>query len=288
MSINANTADSMRDQVILANQEFYKQIAAKYDHYEYCASDEFFQQAIEADLLHIEQAFSRRRSLAPVRCLDCGGGTGNITLKMLKRGWHVTVVDVSADMLSILKAKIETAGQSATFVNDSVENFFSQSHEAFDVISFSSVLHHLYSPLAVVKSAAQRISRGGFFYSIFDPVPPASKFMAACFSGLDTLLAKLIYDRKDFLPGLKRRLQKLKTPQNSAHGRAVVSAGDLAEYHAHAGINEKLLVHTLERQGFIVDLQRYPVGRTKLMRWANSHLRALLNFRILAQRAPDL
>ena len=283
MSLNANTADSIREQVILANKEFYREIAPKYDHYEYCASDEFFQQGIEADLAKVEEALGSSRR--PLQCLDCGAGTGNITLKMLNRGWDVTVVDVSPDMLSILKAKLEAAHKSATFINDSVENFLRQSRQNFDVISFSSVLHHLYSPLAVVKSAALRISRDGFFYSIFDPVAPSSKFLAACFSGVDTLFAKLLYDRNDFLPGLKRRLQKLCATDKGTNGRAFVSAGDLAEYHAYSGVNDRLIAHTLEREGFVVDLKRYPVGRTKIMRWVDSHLQAVLNFRILAQRS---
>src|SRR5256885_110149 len=234
ISAATNAPESAREQVILANKEFYRQIASKYDHYEYCASDAFFQNVIEEDLESIHCALAHRKD--PIRCLDCGGGTGSLTLKMLRRGWLVTVVDVSSDMLEILKTKVNSARQQAVFINDSVENFFSRTHAEFDVISFSSVLHHLYSPLSVVTRAAHRVSPGGFFYSIFDPVPPSSQFAAACFGALDTALAKMLYDRRDLLPGLKRRWRKLRTAEDPAHGRAVVSAGDLAEYHARKGI----------------------------------------------------
>jgi len=282
MLARANATESVRDQVILANQEFYRQIAGKYDHYEYCASDPFFQNVIEQDLEIIKQSLPPRAE--PIRCLDCGGGTGNVTLKMLRRGWHVSVVDVSSDMLNILKAKVAGSGQTAVFINDSAENFLASSQEAFDVISFSSVLHHLYSPLNVVERAAVRVRPGGFFYSIFDPVPPSSKPAAACFSALDTILAKVIYDRDDFLPGLRRRFLKLRTPHDSTHGRAVVSAGDLAEYHARHGVDDRLVTAVLASLGFTVACRRYAVGRTKLMRWLNGYVRVLLNFRILAQR----
>jgi SAM-dependent methyltransferase len=282
MSSNANPAESLREQVILANQEFYRQIAAKYDHYEYCASDPFFQSVIEQDLDTISGKLPSRSE--PIRCLDCGGGTGNVTLKMLRRGWHVTVVDVSADMLKILRAKVAANGQSAVFVNDSAENYLSSSTETFAVISFSSVLHHLYAPENVVQLAAARVRDGGFFYSIFDPVPPSVKWAATFFSAFDTVLAKLLYDRDDFLPGLRRRLLKLRSPQDAAHGRAVVSAGDLAEYHARHGINDDVIVQTLANRGFSVERRRYAVGRTRAMRWLNGYVRALLNFRILAQR----
>src|SRR3954453_2137718 len=117
MSAVANTTESVHEQVILANKEFYRQIASKYDHYEYCASDAFFQNVIEQDLEIIHCALARRKD--PIHCLDCGGGTGNLTLKMLRRGWLVTVVDVSSDMLEILKTKVASARQQAIFINDS-------------------------------------------------------------------------------------------------------------------------------------------------------------------------
>jgi 2-polyprenyl-3-methyl-5-hydroxy-6-metoxy-1,4-benzoquinol methylase len=277
------TDSAINNQVISANVEFYKEIAAKYDSYEACASDAFYQCSLEQDLEAINTKLAQHTR--PIRCLDCGGGTGNLTLKMLKRGWKVTVVDVSSDMLRILKTKMNSSGYKAAFINDSVENYFFRSREQFDVIAFSSVLHHLYSPLDVVKEAAERIRPGGFFYSIFDPVPPSSKFAAAFVGSLDTLLAKIVYDRKDLLPGIARRFRKLSTARDTIHGRPVVSAGDLAEYHARTGINDKLIVRTLEESGFSVDRTHSPVGRTAVMRWANRHLNALLSFRVLARRS---
>ena len=282
ISTRTNAPESVREQVILANKEFYRHIAGKYDHYEYCASDAFFQKSIEEDLETIQNRLPRRS--CPIRCLDCGGGTGNVTLKMLRRGWRVTVVDVSLDMLEILKAKVNSAGETAIFINDSVENFFASRSAKFDIISFSSVLHHLYSPLSVVTRAADCISMGGFFYSIFDPVPPSSQFAATCFDAFDTFLAKILYDRQDLFPGLKRRLRKLRTAQDPTHGRAVVSVGDLAEYHARRGIDDKLIQGELSQLGFRLNCRCYPVGRTPLMRYVNGYLRVLLNFSILAQR----
>jgi 2-polyprenyl-3-methyl-5-hydroxy-6-metoxy-1,4-benzoquinol methylase len=283
MASPAKAMEMAREEIIRANRQFYKEIAAKYDHYESCASDPFFQKHLEDDL-EIIAASPRTRS-GPMQCLDCGGGTGNLTLKMLRRGWDVVVVDVSDDMLCILRSKVAAAGRRATFINDSVENFFSDSTQRFDLIAFSSVLHHLFSPLSVVKDAGSRIYPGGFFYSTFDPVPPSSQLAATYFGAIDTLLAKLTHDPADLLPGVSRRLRKLCVAPDSRHGRAVLSAGDLAEYHARKGIDDRLIAEVLELAGFVVEKKQYPVGRTRIMRWLNSRLQALLNFRILARRA---
>lgn len=270
----------MRDQVISANVEFYKEIARKYDTYEACVSERHFQQMLESDVSRMESLLPKKK----ISCLDCGGGSGNLTLKMLARGWDVTVVDVSADMLEVSKTKINSGGYHAEFVNDSIEHYLTTSDRDFDVITFSSVLHHIYSPLMVVSEIAARVKPGGLFYSNFDPVLPSSRFLTGCFYSLDTFFAKALHDRGDFLPGIGRRLRKLALAEDAVHSRAIASPGDLAEYHARKGLDDISLVEALEQQGFAVDEERYPVARTKFMSWVNSHLGLILNFKILALR----
>jgi 2-polyprenyl-3-methyl-5-hydroxy-6-metoxy-1,4-benzoquinol methylase len=274
------SAESIRDEVISANVAFYREMAEEYDQYESCASEEYYQQMLDADLDKIEAQLPA----GSIHCLDCGGGSGNLTLKMLKRGWNVTVVDVSPDMLELSKVKVRTNGYCAEFVNDSIENFLSRNHRSFSLITFSSVLHHLHSPVAVIKEVAMKVRPGGFFYSNFDPVRPSSRFLAACFNNVDTILAKAMRDRKDLLPGITRRFRKFRLTPDPAHNRAVASPGDLAEYHARTGLDDRLIVETLEQLGFVVHLEHYPVGRTKPMLWGNRWLRAMLSFKIMSQR----
>jgi ubiquinone/menaquinone biosynthesis C-methylase UbiE len=270
------------DEVISANVAFYKEMASKYDQYESCTKEDFYQRMLEEDL---DQMRGQLDTIG-VSCLDCGGGSGNLTLKLLKRGWHVTVVDVSPEMLEISRAKIRAQGYVADFVNDSVEHFLSSSSHDYDVVTFSSVLHHLYSPQDVVKAVARRIKPGGFFYSNFDPVIPSSRLLATCFSNFDTILAKILSDRRDFLPGILRRFRKLTDATDETHGRVVVSAGDLAEYHARKGLDDRTLANTLSGLGFSVKVEHYPVGRTKLALWCNRHLQAVRSFKIMARREP--
>jgi 2-polyprenyl-3-methyl-5-hydroxy-6-metoxy-1,4-benzoquinol methylase len=270
----------VREQVISANVEFYKDIAKKYDNYEACASEEYFQHILEFDVEKMESLLTNH----DIHCLDCGGGSGNLTLKMLKRGWAVTVVDVSPDMLEISKAKVASHGYKAEFVNDSIEHFLADSERVFDVITFSSVLHHLYTPLKVVNDIANRVKAGGFFYSNFDPVLPSSRLLATCFYNLDTILAKMHNDRSDLLPGIGRRLRKFFIGRDSLHSRSIASPGDLAEYHARVGLDDISIERTLEQNGFIVERERYAAARTKLMQVMNRYLHATLSFKILAQR----
>lgn len=265
--------------VVAANREFYRTLAAKYDRYESVVAETYYNEIIERDIGRIADDFAAR-AIAPV-CLDCGGGTGNLTLRLLRRGWRVTVVDISPDMLAISRQKIIAAGLQADFVQASIEEFLPQTSQLYDLISFSSVLHHLYSPAEVLAAAATRISCRGFLYSNFDPLRPASPRLNAWLRDLDTLIGKLLRDRSDLLPGLVRRLRKRIAPPNEP----AQNTGDLAEFHARRGLDHVQLSQVLQANGFAVDCLSYPAGRTSLLRLLSKNVGALMNVRLLAQRS---
>ncbi|HXE35337.1 MAG TPA: class I SAM-dependent methyltransferase [Verrucomicrobiae bacterium] len=276
-------ASSAEARITAANKDFYRQFAEKYDRYESCVCNAHLQEILEADLDRIHSSFS---SLGRTpRCLDCGGGTGNLALKLLARGWDVTVVDISDDMLSILEKKASANGFLLTIFSGSIAQFLSATSQVFDLVAFNSVLHHLYSYRRVAELAAMRISSGGFFYSNFDPVVPRNSFRTRAFESLDTVAAKLMLDPGDILPGIWRRTRKLFRRRDSLFARPVVSAGDLAEYHARTGVDDKQVVRLLERNGFaIVEHQRYPAGRTRPAQFLNERFRLLENFKVIARR----
>lgn len=278
--------DEGPEAIIAANREFYRAIACKYDNYEACAGTRYFQSMLETDLEVIERNLSRTDG--PIECLDCGGGSGNLTVKMLHRGWHVTVVDVSSEMLALSRAKTTEWKSNVCFVHDSVEHFLNSCRQSFHLISFSSVLHHLFSPANVVQRAGQQIRDAGFFYSNFDPVIPSSALATSLIAAIDTLCAKLVHDRDDLFPGIARRLQKLISPRDRGFDRNIAGPGDLAEFHARTGLDDRNIAETLAALGFSVDIRKYPSGRTAPIRWLNRYIPALINFRILAQKNRPL
>ena len=145
--------------VIEANVTFYLQMAEKYDTYEpYLFAA--LQQSLEDDLDKIGSRFALL-DRAP-SCLECGGGTGNLTLKMCKRGWAVTVVDVSEKMLGLLQQKAQARGYSPKLILSPIEQFLDATHEDYDLVAFSSVLHHLYSYASVVERSLKRLAPACF------------------------------------------------------------------------------------------------------------------------------
>src|SRR6266478_2604071 len=283
---NTNRTKAAEDRVIAANVEFYRQIADKYESYEFYLFDKVLQKSLEDDLDKIGSYFVSL-GRAP-SCLECGGGTGNLTLKMCARGWDVTVVDISEHMLDLLKEKALTKGYSPALVRSSIERFLEVTRKSFDLVAFSSVLHHLYSYTSVVERAASHVRFGGFFYSNWDRTIPRNPFCRCAFDSIDTAAAKLMFDPKDVLPGIWRRTRKLFRRRDSQFARPVVSAGDLAEYHAKTGVDDGQILRLLQVSGFsIVEHQRFATGRTNFFRCMNERLRLLESFKIIARRNCD-
>jgi ubiquinone/menaquinone biosynthesis C-methylase UbiE len=271
--------------VIAANVDFYRQIADKYDSYETYLFDPDLQQSLEDDLDTIGSYFRSGRRLS---CLECGGGTGNLTLKMCARGWTVTVVDVSDEMLDLLQEKARSQGYSPTLIHGPIERFLESASELYDLVAFSSVLHHLYSYESIVESTIRHLTPGGIFYSNYDPLAPKNPFWARAFESLDTTIAKVLFDPTDVLPGIRRRLRKLFSRSDPEFGRAVFSAGDLAEFHVRAGVSDKQILRVLQANRFsIIKHQRFATGRTAVLRFLNERLRLLESFKIIARRNSE-
>ena len=271
--------------VIAANVDFYRLVAAKYDRSERYLFTPRLQRSLEQDLAKIESSFGsvgRKPS-----CLECGGGTGNLTLKMCARGWKVTVVDVSEEMLTSLRAKALATGFSPTLIAAPIERFLAEVDETYDLVAFSGVLHHLYSYTSVVQQVFLHVCPGGFFYCNLDPAVPKRRLWARFFDSFDIALGKLSHDPLDVLPGVWRRTQKLFLSRDVIFNRPVVGPGDIAEYHAKSGVDDLQIINQLRKAGFrILDHFRYPSGRTPISRWVNNRIRALELFKIIAQREP--
>jgi ubiquinone/menaquinone biosynthesis C-methylase UbiE len=269
--------------IIEANVDFYREIAEKYDSYETYLFDPDLQQGLEDDLKTIGSYFSQLGRTPS--CLECGGGTGNLTLKMCARGWQVTVVDVSDKMLGLLEEKARSQGYSPILIHSPIEQFLEAASESYDLVAFSSVLHHLYSYSSVVERAIKHLRSGGVFYSNHDPVAPRRPLWSRAFNSVDIALGKMLFDPADVFPGIGRRLRKLFSRKDSMFCRAVVSPGDLAEFHVGSGVDDNQIRKLLQRDGFsIVEHQRFATGRTAIIRFLNARLKILESFKMITRR----
>jgi ubiquinone/menaquinone biosynthesis C-methylase UbiE len=245
-----------------ANRRFYARVAETYDATEECVVDPRRQAYLHALL---DRALAE---LGPEpRALDACGGSGNVTLALAERGVGTLAVDVSPEMLALLARKAAARGLPAETRVAEIEPFLREPGPSFDVIVFSSALHHLEDPGAVLALAAARLEPGGVLLTVFDPT--------------QTGRAGRVLRRVDYglhvarhTPG--RLLQR-------ARGRDQLGAA--AERHALAGLDDAALRARLEAAGLEVLVHdRRADARFALVRAAQRLLREPSGFALLARR----
>lgn len=89
--------------------------------------------------------------------LDVGAGTGRLAVELVKKGAIVTALDVSAEMLRVLKSKIKT--QIETVVGDAESLPFPDNH--FDFVVAAFLIVHLKDPTRFFDEAYRVLKPNG-------------------------------------------------------------------------------------------------------------------------------
>jgi ubiquinone/menaquinone biosynthesis C-methylase UbiE len=99
------------------------------------------------------------------RALDLGCGTGVITLSLAERGFDVTGVDHSPDMLAIAEQKLaqNPVRGSYDLMTGDVRDLHFDAAE-FDCVTCQGLLHHLEDIRPCIAELTRVLKPGGFFY----------------------------------------------------------------------------------------------------------------------------
>jgi ubiquinone/menaquinone biosynthesis C-methylase UbiE len=234
-----------------ANRRFYETVAAEYDREEAIANPRA--QALLRDSL--------RRALDVVcpkpAALDACGGSGNVSELLVGMGVLPVLVDVSPEMVELWREKARRAGMEPEIVVAEIADFLRADPRRWDLVVFSSALHHLESYEDAVAAAAERLNPGGVLVTIFDP--PLAERGDRALRRLDWVLFQAVHEPRDFVETVRNRLRRA-TADEPAIGR-------MAERHALSGIDDLALRWLLEDRGFeIVVHERLPEARMAPMR----------------------
>jgi SAM-dependent methyltransferase len=154
------TRDATADtRSVLHNRAAHDAVGAGYDE----GHPEIFNEVEQARLA---SAIARAVALAhgagtgPVRALDVGCGTGNLTAHLIRSGATVTASDLSPRFLDLVRERFGGAGLEATQpLNGS--DLRPLADGAFDLVATYSVLHHVPDYLALVREMARVTAPGG-------------------------------------------------------------------------------------------------------------------------------
>jgi 2-polyprenyl-3-methyl-5-hydroxy-6-metoxy-1,4-benzoquinol methylase len=276
-------ADSVDHRAVAdANRRFYARTAHAYEATENCLVDRRKQALLERLL---DDAVARSgRAPGEMVALDACGGSGNVSMKLLRRGLAVTNVDVSPEMHDLFRAKLRQSGLDAEIQLREIADFLRDSTRRFDLVVFSSALHHLKDLEAVMDLVSQRLRPGGALLTVFDPTLRSELSTAArAVLWLDYVGWKLFRQTGDVVDAVRRRLARRRAGMEAAPGEAF--DGFIAEYRARSGIDDAALRAFLVSRGFaIVSHARLPEARYRIPRWLLRGLGARTEFTILAER----
>jgi len=235
--VNSDLAEEVRQE----NIRMHDRDSRIYDTRHPYMRDKAFQASSKADLSLI---ISSLAPLESVKALDCGAGTGNLTLKFLDFGWRVTALDISSGMLEILRTKLTVGGDCLETIEADAEEYLRGHECAFDVVAFGATLHHLPDYLTALELACKALKPGGILYVTGEPglVEQISpwEYRLLRLDEYFNVFYKALCNPKHVLIVLRKIL-----------GAASIDEVDesLAEFHVDAGINQELCRDVLKAYG---------------------------------------
>jgi S-adenosylmethionine-dependent methyltransferase len=114
-----------------------------------------------------EHVFSCRTD-KPLRILDAGGGQGQFSLSLAALGHHVTLCDISADMLSLAAEEVRKLGleEQVDIRHESIqslaENTALSSLEPYDLVLCHAVMEWVIEPDKLLVDLTRLVTDGGF------------------------------------------------------------------------------------------------------------------------------
>jgi len=144
------------------NREAHDRFAESYDG----GHPEIFN-AVEQQRLAAAIARAVREAAAgrgtPVRALDVGCGSGNLTRHLLDFGARVTASDLSTKLLDLTRRRFEGTGRLETMVLNG-SDLRPVADGTFDLVATYSVLHHVPDYVALVSEMARVTRPGGVVF----------------------------------------------------------------------------------------------------------------------------
>jgi ubiquinone/menaquinone biosynthesis C-methylase UbiE len=164
----------LEQKIIKANIELHQKSAQYYDR----IHPEIFNKS-EQNLIReiLSQALAEIKQ-DKIKALDLGAGTGNITLKLLEneKVASVVAVDLSREMLDELDKKVGISPK-LKMATKPADVFLMDDDSKYDLITVSSVLHHLPDYFQTIATLLEKLNEGGIFIIFHEPTGESSKLL---------------------------------------------------------------------------------------------------------------
>jgi 2-polyprenyl-3-methyl-5-hydroxy-6-metoxy-1,4-benzoquinol methylase len=103
------------------------------------------------------------------RVVEFGAGWGNITYQLAMSGCDMTAVDVSKELLNLLRERIEGHNKQASFVQSDMYEFARSCTKTYDAVLFTESFHHCSNHEDLIKQVS-RIVPSGIIVFVNEPI----------------------------------------------------------------------------------------------------------------------
>lgn len=108
-------------------------------------------------------AGSQCKSSSTLNILDAGGGQGQLSLRLAAQGHHVTICDISSEMLSLAQANARELGVESRvrFCHQSIQAFSQENTGCFDLVLCHAVLEWVVEPRPLLAALNTLLKQSG-------------------------------------------------------------------------------------------------------------------------------
>ncbi len=189
----------------------------------------------------------------PAVALDACGGTGFAGLKLNALGCETHYVDISEEMVRHYRRRCEAAGFAPNATCSEILSYFDHVGRSFDLIVFSSSLHHLEDPVLVLRHAKRALAPGGLIATLFDPIRP-DRLARVLGEPLRLIDRAWVEPRKVFtraMPVLRRIVgggRRAKEAGGDELALTEDNVGHIAEFYGDIGFDDFALAREIEKE----------------------------------------
>ena len=117
----------------------------------------------------IEYILQELNDTAPLQVLDAGGGIGQISQKIAALGHHVTLCDLSSEMLTLAEQEIAKNGlvEQYRLVHSPIQEISEHIEAPVDLILFHAVMEWLADPITTLIGLLDNVKPGGVISVMF-------------------------------------------------------------------------------------------------------------------------
>jgi ubiquinone/menaquinone biosynthesis C-methylase UbiE len=149
------------DEQIQFNKDVNDQVSRKYEQLHGDIFNTIEQERLKKMLSIAIEAV--KTDAIPLKALDYGSGSGNLTRHLIELGMKTVSADISEGFLSLIERHFSQTGLSETLAING-KDLSNVPNNEFDLVATYSVLHHVPDYLSIVKEMARVVKPGGVIY----------------------------------------------------------------------------------------------------------------------------